>query len=285
MEKAVLKTLLYADIFDYPLKLYEIHKWLIYKKVTLRQVEKAIEKLRVKGKAERVKDYCFLTNRRRLVAKRAARAQQSANFLRKAKLIAFILQLIPWIQLIGISGGLAMENADGSDDIDLFIITTKNRMWLSRLILIVILDILRIRRQPKMNSKKASGKLCLNILLEEDKLSQENKDIYVAHEVLQMKPLWFRGKVYQKYLQDNTWVFEFLPNWTVSSQKSKAKLHHFTGRKDLDSLEKVAKWLQLKLMTKPSGKERIEDGALYFHPQDCRLEILSEYKKRTKKIR
>jgi len=99
MEKAILKTLIYGDIFDYPLKLYEIHKWLIGRKITLRQVEKALEKLRTKGKVIRIKDYYFLPNRRGLVVKRAVRAQQSANFLRKVRLVAFILQLVPWIQL------------------------------------------------------------------------------------------------------------------------------------------------------------------------------------------
>lgn len=293
MEKAVLKTLLYADIFDYPLKLYEIHKWLIGppagragKKVILRQTEKALEKLRLKGGVIRIKDYYFLPNRRRLVSKRAARTQQSANFLRKAKLVAYILQLIPWIKLIGISGGLAMNNADKNDDIDLFIVTAKNRLWLSRLILIGILDILRIRRQPKMSSEKASGKLCLNILLEEDKLSQENKDIFIAHEVLQMKVLWQRGNTYKNYLEDNQWIFKFLPNWIAPVHlRGEAKLSsgsHLGGVAMIS--ENLAKWLQLKLMIKPQGKERITERALYFHPEDYRLEILTEYKKRTRKI-
>lgn len=215
MEKAILKTLIYADIFDYPLKVYEIHKWLIGKQASLRQVEKAVEKLRVKGKVVRGEDYYFLPGRHQLLAKRQRRQQQSVKYFRKAKLLTVILKLIPWIKLIGISGGLAMENAQKGDDIDLFIITAKNRLWISRLLALGLLSLTGQRRKVGQNGKKVAGKLCLNILLEEDRLAQINKDIYLAHEVLQMRVLWQREKVYSKYLSENTWVFKFLPNWII----------------------------------------------------------------------
>ncbi len=212
MEKAILKTLIYGDIFDYPLKTFEIHKWLIGKKLTLRQMEKALEKLTKKGKIKSKKDYFFLKKRDGLVRIRKKREKESRRFLYKAKFITWFLKSIPWIKLIGISGGLSMENAEKKDDIDLILITSKNRIWLTRFLVIVILDLLGVRR--KVNMKQVSGKLCPNILLEEDKLEQENKDIFVAHEILQMRVLWQRDKIYSKYLSDNDWVFKFLPNWT-----------------------------------------------------------------------
>lgn len=49
-------------------------------------------------------------------------------------------------------------------------------------------------------------------------------------------------------------------------------------------LEILAKWLQMKIMQKPQGMERIEDGALYFHPNDIRQEVLSKYEQKLKKI-
>ena len=52
----------------------------------------------------------------------------------------------------------------------------------------------------------------------------------------------------------------------------------------MDNIEKLAKWIQLKVMKKPEGLERIEDGALYFHPEDCRPTILKEYGKRIAKL-
>lgn len=48
----------------------------------------------------------------------------------------------------------------------------------------------------------------------------------------------------------------------------------------IDLLEKLAKWFQLKIMVEPQGMERIEEGAVYFHPQDCRPQVLKEYRSR-----
>lgn len=293
MEKAILKTLIYADIFDYPLKAYEIHKWLIGSKATLRQTEKALERLSKKEKVKRKKGYYFLTGKEKLVGKRLIKEKQSKKHLLRAKIITTFLKVIPFIKLIGISGGLAMENADKKDDIDLFIVTKKNRLWLTRLLTIGILGLMGVRRKAEMSSSKAAGKLCPNILIEEDKLEQENKDIYTAHEVLQMKILWQRNGIYSKYLEDNQWSFKFLPNWTgnqyqVLSSKyhvSKSKIHntkYIILNTILNIFEGLSKKFQLMIMKSPKGMERIQDGALYFHPNDTRPKVASEYKKRIK---
>ncbi len=291
MEKAILKTLIYADIFDYPLKINEIHKWLIGKKVTIRQIEKAIGKLVQSAKCKVQSGYYFLPRKNGLVAERRRREKQSATYLRKARILSQILKIIPWIKLVGISGGLALHNASKKDDIDLFIITNKNRLWISRLLVLGLLSLIGQRRKVGEKGREIAGKLCLNILLEEDRLEQENKDIFVAHELLQMWPLWQRGGIYSKYLEDNSWAFQFLPNWTtnVSSPRRRGSnsernsfnwIPAFAGM----TLEKMAKWWQLKIMQKPIGLERIEEGALYFHPEDCRLKVLTEYRLRVKSL-
>lgn len=51
----------------------------------------------------------------------------------------------------------------------------------------------------------------------------------------------------------------------------------------IDFLENLAKWFQLRIMKKPAGMERIENGALYFHPNDVRKEILAKYNQKISK--
>lgn len=279
MEKAILKTLIYANIFDYPLKINEIHKWLIGKKATLRQVDKALGNL---GEIKKKGKYYFLKERDSLVAQRFRKEKQSVIYFRKAKFISQVLKIIPWIKLVGISGGLALNNAGKSDDIDLFIITSKNRLWMSRLLIVGLLSLVGQRRKKMDSKRKIAGKICVNILLEEDKLEQESKDIFVAHEVLQMRVLWQRGGIYTKYLEDNSWAFRFLPNWLGDSTKNSHNTKYIIHNTFFDIFEKLAKHFQLKIMKKPQGMERIEDGALYFHPEDCRQKVLSEYRRRLK---
>lgn len=300
MEKAILKTLIYCDIFDYPLTIFEIHRWLTDKKSNLRQVESTIGRLR--GKYEQslrssdlqvsnIKGYYFLSKRKGLVKKRLERQRYSKLYFRKAYFISQLLRLIPWIKLVGISGGLAMDNAGKSDDIDLVIITDKNRMWICRLITLGILEITGQRRKASDSKKSSAGKICCNLILEQDQLEQKSKNLFSAHEVLQMKVLWQRDNTYHKFLAVNTWAFKFLPNWVgdLSSprrrgSKSEQDLFNwipaFTGM----TLEKWAKNYQLKVMQTPKGQERIEEGALYFHPQDYSKEVLEKYRQRIKNL-
>src|SRR3989344_4633118 len=146
MDKAILKTLAYADIFDYPLKINEIHKWLIGRKANLRQAEKVLSKLSKKGKVKSKKEYYFLARREEIVKRRLQNEKISKIYFRKAKIIAQILKVIPWIKLVGVSGGLAMNNVLRKDDIDLFVITAKNRLWITRLLSLGLLSLTGRRR-------------------------------------------------------------------------------------------------------------------------------------------
>lgn len=291
MEKAILKTLIYADIFDYPLKSYEIHKWLIGSPSTFQQLEKALVRLKVKGKIKNKQEYFFITGKEAIIKKRKLREKQSKSYFLKGKFCVWFLKLIPTLKLVGISGGLALNNAEKKDDIDLFLITSKNRIWLTRLLVITSLDLLGVRRKANMNSAQSAGKICINILIEEDRLEQKNKDLFTAHEVLQMKVLWQRENTYKKYLEKNEWVFKFLPNWIGPStsegdrlQSAKGGLTRADKKSNVPVLENLAKWLQLKIMKKPKGLERIEDGVLYFHPNDVRVKILKEFQQRLKNL-
>lgn len=292
MEKAILKTIIYADIFDYPLKVWEIHKWLIQKHASLKQVEKALGRLSQKSrprfdgqaKVKSKKDYYFLPRREKIAAARLKKEKQSKKYLRWAKLISLVFKIIPWIRLVGVSGSVAVDNAKATEDIDLFVITSKNRIFLSRFFLLLILEILGRRRKKGDSGEKSAGKICINLLLEEDNLEQINKDIYLAHEVLQMKVLWQRHGVYQKYLEENSWAFKYLPNWKSSmefSQNLKLKAQSYSL--SFGIFEKIAKFFQLKYMGEPKGNEKILNGALYFHPRDLRGQILKEYNKRIAK--
>ena len=289
MEKAVLKTLTYSNIFDYPLKAYEIHKWLIGRKTTLRQVEIVLKRLDEKRKTKNEKGYYSLLRREGLATKRIKRAKQSLVYIRKVRIISYLLKIIPWIKLVGISGGLSMENTDKNDDIDLFLITSKRKLWITRFLILTILTLIGQRRKPNHNIKEIAGKICCNILTTEDNLEQKRKDIYTAHEVLQMKILWQRENVYSKYLLDNQWAFKFLPNWVsserlmIKDERLKRRNHQsliLNHKSIFDRIEYLVKGFQLKIMQKPKGMERIEEGVLYFHPNDIRDKILKEYEQK-----
>ncbi len=289
MEKAILKTLIYADLFEYPLKAWEIHKWLVGKKSSMIEVEKELIKLIKSKKIQTKKELYFLKRKEKLVAKRIRSQKVVSSFLRKVKLVSYLLRIIPTVKLIGVSGGLALDNVSKKDDIDLFIITKAGTLWFTRLMVLGVLDLISLRRKRSSSKREAAGKICVNILLDENNLEQKFKDIYIAHEILQMKILYQKDNVYSKFLEDNLWVFEFLPNW-ASSVRVQGTRERVQGTGDrvqsilLKILEQGAKRLQLKIMGAPEGLERIQEGSLYFLPEDYRNWVLKAYVKKLKRL-
>lgn len=285
MEKAIVKTLIYADLFDYPMLSQEIHKWLIGKNAPIEQVEKALKKL-VKSKKVFLKQgVYFLKNRSALVKIRQDREKVSQSYYIKARWIARLFKIIPWIQLVGISGSLAMRNADKTDDIDLFIISKPNRVWLTRLLSALILELVGERRLRDASRKESQSKVCLNLLISEDALVQSKQNLYIAHEILQLKVLWERSKTYQKFLESNEWTVKFLPNWIgISAVEKRISSGMRKNWLLFDYLEKIVEVLQRRYMGQINGSELVGHQMLYFHPEDQGVRILTEYYKRTKKI-
>src|SRR3989344_5441279 len=135
--------------------------------------------------------------------------------IEKAKHIARFLSFFPTIILIAVTGSLAVDNARVDDDLDFFIITRADTLWLTRLIAIPLISIFFKRRKPfaipacrqarRHSPFLPAGRhgairdsVCLNLWLDESALAvpESKRSLYTAHEVLQAKPLFDRGGTY-----------------------------------------------------------------------------------------
>ena len=212
-ERSVLKTLAYADIFNYPLKKDEVWRFLISQ--TSQSEPKVLRVLSVCPKISQKGDFYFLKGREKNVSLRKKREKWSQKKIEIAHRVARWFKVIPWIKMVGISGALAMNNAHKNDDIDFLIITQKNRLWLTRLLVVLATEALGKRRRP--NDKQFKDKVCLNMFLAEDKLTipQKERDLFSAHEVIQLKPIWEKDDSYQKLIKRNQWVKKYLANWKI----------------------------------------------------------------------
>jgi len=211
MELAILRTLCYHDIFDYPLTLKEIHRFLIGKKASLKKLQSIINH---QSSIINRNGFYFLKEREKIASLRKRREKISRKKLATAKRIAGWLRLIPTVKMVAITGALAMENAKKDDDIDFLIVTGKNRLWLTRIQVVLLIELLASR--PQLEKRKLKDTICLNIFLDEDcfRMPKEKQNLFVAHEIAQMKPLWQKTNIYQKFLKENQWVKKFLPNWS-----------------------------------------------------------------------
>ena len=212
LKKAVLKTVAYADIFAYPLSLKQLHLFLIEQQISWDHFQKADFK---NSLLQEKNGFYFLKGKQNLVKLRAEKEKISQKKLSLAIKKANWLKVIPSIRMVGLTGNLAMRNAQDQDDIDLLIVTKAGGLWLTRLLTVLFLDFFNWRRLP--GQKKVKDKICLNMFLDESHLQipKAKQNLFTAHEVVQLKPLWERDNLYQKFIKQNLWVKKFLPNWSV----------------------------------------------------------------------
>lgn len=266
MEEQIIKTLSYFDIFDYPLTFAEIKKYLEceieYTDDDLYDILASISVI------QEANGYYYLLGRREITEMRSARGTVSIAKLSKARVVGKLLTLIPSIDYIGISGSLSMNNASESDDIDLFFITKKNTLWITRLL--VSLTLMLIHQKRKKKSKSAKDKICPNMFMSKDKLvfSEKKRNLYIAHEIVQLKTLYDRNNSHSLFLQKNKWIKGYFPNFHPTTHKkigvSKLERILLVGIKPL---EKIAYILQKAYMHKISG-ETVSHSKAFFHPRD-----------------
>lgn len=287
-EKDVIKTLLYSDIFDYPLTFGQTWYFLGIR------ISKEKVKIILKNSdyVERKKGYYFLSSRSSIVDVRIERKKESQQKFKVIRRALPLFYFIPTITYMGISGALAMENAHADDDIDLFIITKPRTVWVTRLLVLAIAAVFGIRR--KRNQKRVKDKICFNMFIDEDHLvfEESRRDLFTAREIVQLKPLIDRSKTYRKFILANIWVEKFLPNAvdTEILRDKDIKQKKFHPLSILVSqylnifliVEFFAKKLQLWYMKKPLKNEIITDTFIAFHPFDYREVVQKEFRKRLK---
>jgi len=257
-------SLIYHDIFDYPLSLGELMKWRAGKKLTINN-----EELTIKSR----NGFYFFKGRDGIILKRLLRERISTRKFEIARKAGQILRLIPTIKMVAVTGALAMGNAEDESDIDLMIISKSGTLWTTRLITLLFLDLLGIPRR-KYGDRNQKDKLCLNIWLDEASLTwpKKSRNSYTAHEICQTGPLVNKDKTYDRFIYENLWVREFWPN-AVRNKNIFAKTrpkHSFLG-----IFEPLARSLQFWYMRGKITREVVTKSRALFHPYDWGKVVLS----------
>jgi predicted nucleotidyltransferase len=156
-----------------------------------------------------VKDGYLLTNNNQSIVSRFEREKISQAKLESATSFANILKrLVPFIRTIAVTGSVAYGSADKWDDVDLFIVTERNRLWISMFLMLVQI------RLYKIFGLRAAHLLpfCLSYLHDEEGFSNESRrsrmSALFARELLKAKPVAGMQR-YLRILEENGWVGDF----------------------------------------------------------------------------
>lgn len=202
LESAILHTLLYSDLFDYPLTPAEAAHYLIGRPGTLDEVRACLA--RSCWLADRVIEmngYLALRGREALIARRLDRAATSDRLWRRMQRFVRVLRALPFVRMIAVTGALAMKNSAAHDDIDVLIVTAPDRVWLTRALAIALVYV----------GKLCGDTLCPNYVISERALALDRRTLFVAHEFAQMVPV-YGLTVYGRMCAVNHWIQRVLPN-------------------------------------------------------------------------
>ncbi len=204
LDAAILRTVLYADVFNFALTVRELHHYLLSRTpATLADIEAALtSSTLLKGALARSDELVALNNRPELFTLRREREAMAQVLWQPARRYAQVLGRLPFVRMVALTGALAMRNpSDPRDDLDYLIVTQPGRVWLARLLTVAVVRWVKLRGIV----------ICPNFVLAEDALAQNRRDVYIAHEVTQAVP-FYNAVLYGRLREENRWTFAHLPN-------------------------------------------------------------------------
>lgn len=202
IREKILATLAYFDLFKYPLTSTEIYSFLS-SKCPQQDFDHALARLCTNGTVYRFDELYTLRNNLSLTVRRYEGNKKAAALIRTAGKVSDFLIRFPYVRGIAVSGSLSKNYADENSDIDLFIITAKNRLWIARSLMHAFKKLtFLVNRQDYF---------CMNYYIDEQQLEIKEKSTYTAIEIVTLIPL--RGAaVFDQFSKANLWTEQFLPN-------------------------------------------------------------------------
>ncbi len=311
IEKALIDTCIWFDMFDRPLKKEELFSYLIdqYKKcenITIDNIKNILNSDVLRKVIQEQDDFFFLKSRRAMYDEYSKCSDIRTEKWRYANLYANTFRKIPFIKAIAVCNTLAFDAVHDDSDIDLFIITESGRAWSTRFIATALADIRGWREQD-------NDAVCLSFFIDENNLdiSQyqiDENDTYFKYWIGGLVFVYDSGGVCERFWNANkSYVRDCLSyikpivlpdtNPRISADKNlflkkidKYKqiiIRRFFCLFPERVLKKIQKkfFITQEVRAAADGKRVVlEDGVLKFHTNDRRKEYNNEFKKRSNEI-
>ena len=194
----------YFDIFQYPLAIEDVC-WYLETEASQEDVRQEIEALVREGRLFRSGPFYSLQNDPALATRRLRGEAHADELLVIANRGARLLYQFPFVLGVCISGSLSKRCADENADIDYFIVTKSNRIWIARTLLHLFKKLTYLRGRQH--------RYCMNYFVDEEALEIKEKNIFTAIELLTLMPVCGNGGL-TRFFQANEWTGQYLPHYS-----------------------------------------------------------------------
>ena len=201
-EQAIINTVSYMDVFDYPLTPAEIHRYLIRLPLTTAETHRLLDNGRLVPARLSRRDGLYMLPGREVVADmRRQRREASRRLWPAAVTYGRLIARMPFVRMVAVTGSLAVNNVNPGGDIDYLVITADDHLWVARAFALLVVHW----------AARQGQEVCPNYFLSERALRLHDRTLYTAREIAQMVPLYGRP-VYDALRHANAWTKRFLPN-------------------------------------------------------------------------
>ena len=292
LRSSIIRTLAYYDIFSYPLTAEEIYFNLGKNHTNVEEIKKELDNLTSNNLVYSNGNFFQLKDDESYVHRRKKGNELANKRLATARRVTNLISRFPFIRGILLSGSISKGFMEEDSDIDYFIITHPNRVWFSRLLLMLF------KKLFLLNSRK---NFCINYFVDSENLEIHEKNIFTATEIVTLLPT-FGKEIYEEFFNKNSWVEHYYPNFpkretkTILDRKNgvfKSFLEKILGKKIGDKIDDFAMNLfdkfnrskyknynqeEFKLAFKSSKKESKH------HPKFFQKRVLEEFDQRIKSL-
>jgi len=204
-EQSILKALAYFDIFNYPLTKDEIFHFLD-RPIDPDELKPVLQQLVVDKRIFQLGNFYSLQPDPALRTRRINGNNKAELLLQTAYKAGGFLFRFPFVRGIGISGSLSKNFADQHTDIDFFIITRSNRLWIARTLMHLFKKLTFITGHQHW--------YCMNYYIDEEAMLIEEQNIFTATEMVTLLPVCGNGTM-DRFYDQNSWTDSYFPNQTL----------------------------------------------------------------------
>lgn len=199
---AVVRAILYFDVFKYPISAAEIYRSCPMP-TTPDEVQNSLNHLVRQGMLEKEGDFYRRSGSEASVSRRLKGNALAAEKITQAHRSARRIGAFPFVEAVMVSGSLSKHYMDPGSDIDFFIVTRPGRLWVARMMLVIYKKIFLL------NSHKH---FCVNYFVDTAHLEIEDKNLFTATEVVFLLPM-LNAEGYAAFRRANTWADDYFPNF------------------------------------------------------------------------
>ena len=207
LNQAILATISYFNILDFPLTLGEVEDYLYgwtAPQDAIKNEIKGIPKIVNKDGL-----YC-LKGRESICESRRKREKINIKLWKRVRRFAWLFAVCPFIRMVAVCNTLAYGNAKETSDIDVFIVTKDGKLGTARFFTKLFTQIFGVR----VHNDKIAGRFCLSFFVTEGALNLGNlahkEDPHFAYFTRTMVPI-IGEEVYKKFINENEkWTAEYL---------------------------------------------------------------------------